>query len=503
MTSQMKSDPTLALQGELNSFFFNVDDISSVPTFGGAYGVLIPDTLTVNLGDLSPLNIPSTSEPNKFVTVRVVRGAPDLGEFSLIERYKRNVRSALERMAQTTCSWGFFLPLNGCTRPDDIDSWDSVLLVYGAYQQSLEYGTLRQFDGNDPLEITAPFSFLASSRVFPVLAGEQADSVITSKVIDVMFADALSCGNCVPYSSGEQAWYALTNQSTGSPGLPSRVIGTTDGGSTYNASTINSLGTGQANKFAAVGSYIVAVSQTDESHHICLKSSLFVVNSWSEVSTGYVASSGPRCITSLSPQLTFMGAAAGYIYKCTDVTAGVSVSHDGSLTSQPCNSIHGDGQVILSGHDSNVLLLSTNQGATWRALTGPVVGQNVNAVWVINATTFWVAMANGKLYYTADGGSNWTQRLLPDQSNITSITDIKFSPDMPLIGALTVQKGATAAAIYRTLTGGRRWSYQTPYITNLSTAPATLGAVALAGVDKIIAGGEQTAASDGILIVAS
>lgn len=503
MSQQFKSDPTLALQGEIQIFVFNVDNLADTPRFGGSYGVLLPDTVTQNLGDLSPLNIPSTSEPNKFITARVIRGAPDLGEVSLIEYPKRNVRSFLERMSQTLCAWGFFIPWNGCTRPDDIDSWDSVLLVYGAYQQSLEYGTLRQRDGNDPIEITSPFSQLSIARVFPVLCGEQAESVITSKIVDVMFADAISCGNCVPYSNGEQEWYGLTDQSTGSPGLPSRVIGTKDNGSTYNASTINSLGSGQANKFTAVGSYIVAVSETDESHHIALKSNVFGVNPWSEVSTGYETGGGPRCITSLSAQVTFMGGAGGYIYKSEDVTAGVSVSHDASLTTEDANSIHGDGQVILSGHDNNVILLSTNQGQTWQSLVGPVVGQDVNAVWVINATTFWAAMANGTLWYTVDGGDNWNQKLLPDQSNITAITDLKFSPDMPLIGALTVQKGANAAAIYRTLTGGRRWSYQTPYITNLSTAPATLGAVALAGVDKIIAGGEQTAAGDGILIVAS
>jgi photosystem II stability/assembly factor-like uncharacterized protein len=497
-----KEDPTLAVQGEVFIFWFDTDNLASNIYYGGQFGVLLPDTLSESFGDLNSLVVPSTSEANRFHIARILRGAPELGEMSIIEHPKRTTRSALERMKAILCAKSFFIPLNGCTRPDEIDSFESVLLVYRALQQGIDYGTLRSREDNEPLEMSSDFSYLRVDRAFPLIAALQGETPVTSKILDVVAIDTVSCGDCAAFASGQDSWYALTDQSGGSPGYPSLVIGTKDGGSNYNTSVITSLGTTQANAMAQVGSFLMVVSQTDLAHHYCRISNLFAGGSpWTKVSSGYVASKGPRCIAVASPFEVYIGGAGGYIYKSADFQTAVTVSHDGSLTAQPINAIQATGQTILAVGDSNAVLFSSNGGSTWTFVTGPTVGVALKSCWIVSQTAWWVGTANGKLYYTIDSGANWTQLTLPDQSSITAINDIVFDDDNPLSGALVATKGS-AAVLYRTLTGGRRWGYQSPYITNVSGV-ATLNAAAVLGVDKIIAGGEKTAGGDGALIVAA
>jgi len=495
-----KQDASLATQGETSIFYYNQDNLADAPKFGGLFGVLIPGSLSIPAGELNPLIVPSVSEANRFQIARILRGSPDLGELSLTEVPKRDRRSNLETLFQQDCQYVFFIPWDGCEQPNNIDSWDSVLIVLGGRHGDLEYGDLKQRDGNDPLELTLPFSHVGAARVFTVGLEEVAAATITTAVLDVLFADALSCGFCVPFSTGFQQYYGLTDNNAGSPGGSSEVIGTIDG-LTYNTSVIFSLtGAQAANQFQAVGRYIAVFSATDEGHHIALKDDIFsATNPWSRITTGYVGSSGPTAAISVSPQLTFIGGLAGYIYKSVDITAGVEVLHAAVLTVEDVNGIHSDGQNVLSGHDNNVLLLSTNQGGTFALVVGPVVGQNVNAVWIINATQFWAAMADGTLWYTMNGGTDWTQKLLPGQSSLTAVTDIAFSPDFSEIGVVSVTH-ADGGKVYRTLTGGRLWADISPYVRQVTTLPLTIDAVALAGVDNILAGGEKTAGGDGILI---
>jgi len=498
--STLKQDSSLATQGETSIFYYNQDNLADTVKFGGLFGVLIPGSLSISAGELNPLIVPSVDEPNRFQIARILRGSPDLGELSLTETPKRDRRSNLETLFQQDCQYVFFIPWDGCKQPNDVDSWDSVLVVLGGRHGDLEYGDLKQRDGNDPLELTLPFNHVGASRLFTVGLEEVADATVVTAIIDVIFADALSCGFCVPFSSGNQEYYGLTDSNPGSPGGSSEVIGTKDG-ATYNTSVIFSLtGAQAANAMQAVGRHILVVSQTDEAHHIALKDNIFsATNPWSRIVTGYVATAGPTAAISVSPQQTFIGGNGGYVYLSDDVTAGVSVLHAGSLTVENVNGIHSDGQNVLTGHDNNVLLLSTNQGATFTLITGPVVAQAVNAVWIINATQFWAAMADGTLWYTMDGGDNWTQKLLPDQSNLSAITDIAFSPDFSEVGAISVTH-TDGGKIYRTLTGGRLWGDIIPYIRQVTTLPAVINAVALSGVDNILAGGSKVVSADGILI---
>jgi photosystem II stability/assembly factor-like uncharacterized protein len=219
------------------------------------------------------------------------------------------------------------------------------------------------------------------------------------------------------------------------------------------------------------------------------------------VTTGYVVGKGATAAVVLNPNLILIAAQGGYVYKCTDITTGVSVVSDGTLSAQNLNAIHSDGQNVVAVGASNVILYSTNQGTTFSLKTGPAVGVALTTVYVRNATQWWVGCANGTLYYTVDAGTTWTQKVLPSQSTLSYVNDIAFSPDFPEHGALVVQT-ATTAIIYRTFTGGRIWSDQAAYIGQLSGVEK-FNAVALCGTGNIIAGGKVSGGTDGVIMEAS
>lgn len=498
----MASDPTLALQGEASLFYLNQNNLASAIRYAMINGYTIPQGFTIPKGELTQVQVPDPNRPNKFNNIRITRGAPDLGEFTMMERYKNNSRGNLYAISLEDCEWLFIVPEGVCNDLEDIDDWQSVWVFMNARTGDFESSEIRTFDSNDPVEHTLPVNFVAAARTLPVGVSPILDAVLLTKVVDLDFADSASCGNCKPYSNGEDEFYALTDNRPGSPGLSSQIVYSKDGGVTGNTESIWTLtGAAAANAVRVVGKYVVAWSATDESHHYAERDDFGTgVNIWTEVTTGYESGGGPTCAHVASAHFIVVGGLGGYLYKIEDVTLEAVVIHDASLTTEDTNSIHSDGINVLSGHDNNVLLYSSNGGSTFRTVTGPAVGVNVNAVWVVGKNTWWAAMANGTLWYTMDAGVTWTQRTLPGQSGITAINDMKWNRDYPVFGWLAITD-ADGGKIMRTITNGARWSIQEPYVRQPSTTPSSINAIALAGIDTILGGGEETAAGDGSLLL--
>lgn len=496
----MAQDNSIALQGEVSTFFMRQNDLSDSLHFAGLFGYSIVDSLTKNLGDNNPLQVPSLTQSNKFDLIRVIRSAPDLGEFTINERIKRQARGMLERTVKQLCEYYFVIRLGACSRPDDLSQWDSLILVLGATPGGdFDAGTLQQFDDNEALEFNLTYNHLDWDRIFTTSLGEKADSILLTEVLDIIYADAQSCGSCAPFSNGCQAIYALTNNRPSSPGLSSQIVYTLNLGD-WNAVDIATLGGASADALTAVGQYLVVVSESDAAHHYSLKSGVSAA-SWVKVTTGYESGGEPRRIFGFAPALTFIGGAGGYLYKMTDVAAGVTVIHDASETTEDCNAIDANGQVVLTGHDNNDMLISFNLGTSFSLVEGPVPGVNVNTVQIVSPTQFYAGMNDGTLWYgnlQTDGTVDWVQRAV--DGTLTDIQDMAFSPDFPMVGAL-VGNTASASYVYRTYDGGRSWSRQAPVIRNLSTAPLRYNAVALCGTGDIAAAGVKVGGADGIIAV--
>jgi photosystem II stability/assembly factor-like uncharacterized protein len=505
----MTEDVTLVKQGMVAVFVYTTADLADQPSYLGLISASSLTGLTKSKGTLSPIYAKNRSQAGQIDIVDVQRDAPDLGDLTLEERMHKAAANHLEDMFEVDCAQTWFVKVDDCGRPDDPDTFNSGLLVDKIRVTDLDYGAMQSFDANEIVTLTSTLNHQGINRVVAILFAEFADTTALAEALDVIYSDVVSCGACAPFSSGCNQTFVLTRANTGSPGLSSQIVYSTDGHSTWAAVDIPPLGGVDGNRLEAVGKRIVVISEATVSHFYINKANIATTTSWVEVTSGYQAGGGPRAIFAKSPTEVFIGGADGYIYKSTDITSSVVVKHDASATAQNCNDIHAVGQFVLAGFDSNTILFSVNNGESYSILTtdaalnGPEAGANITAVWVINDNQWYVATNTGNLYYTGNQGATFTQRNLPDQTNVSVVNDIKFAPDANQIGAIAVEVGGVGR-VYRTISGGRTWFDDDPGIDGMQSLDALrINAVALCGANQIAAVGLKSSGSpDGLISIA-
>lgn len=489
--------------GQVAFFAYPEADLAEFPGYLGES--VFPQSISQGFGTPTPQYIPDPAVPGNMLIVGYTYTQPELAQAQINQRWVRPAITYLEQCRRKRCGQTWIIKADACNRPDTLSVWESVLVIEGLQMTNMEISDIKSDTEDTTVGMSGQFSATDFYFIFTARFSERADSIVLAEVLDIMYADAVSCGSCAQISDGTQKIYALTGLNTGSPGLSPQVAYATDGGSTWATKDIPTLGAKSANRMSAVGQYIVVVSEADGAHHYIPKSSI-ASSSWTRVNTGYVATKSPRAIYAASGNRIFMGAAGGYIYMARNITTQVEVVEDGSNTTQNCNDVHGQGtSIIVAAHNSNVLQFSTNGGNSFQLVTtsaglnGPEAGANITRVWVKNSYVWYVGTNTGKLWYTTDRGYTWTQRNLPNQSSISVINDIKFTPGRSEHGVLACEVGGVGK-VYRTISGGRDWYDSDPAVAGIPTA-TRYNAVALADVYAIAAGGKNVA-NDGVVAIA-
>lgn len=490
---------TNILRGGQARIFVQADGVS--PAFPYLYfGCMQLDGPSKDLGEPDPVYCPSTSQRDKWDIVDEVPKTEALGTTDFTQRMDRFLRDEWWEIKQKKCLFNVQIVVSNCARPDDFNNWEAKILLDRARLTNFTLPTFNPLTGDDnaALDLTGSLTFRDFSPIRPLRFGEVLDTTIVAEALDAIYYDVATCGECGVPSDGCQKLYILTGANSGSPGLSSQIVYSLDGGSTGAAIDIAALGGLSGNRLAAVGNYLVVVSEAAGGHAYSLFSDIDAgTTSWTLVTSGYVPGSGPRALWSKNPSNTLVAAADGYIYLISNPTQAATVITDGSLTTQDLNDIHGNGSTVVAVGDSNAVLVSTNGGKTFSLITGPEVGQNLSAVWVMNDNVWFVASGTGNLYYTSNGGDTWVETT-PD-ANITTINDIQFSGDV--VGAMSVQVGGSSR-VYRTTDSGYSWWYTEPAVTGLPTAER-YNTVAVCGNNAILAAGRVSSGGDGVAAIAA
>lgn len=457
-------------------------------------GCLSLGGLSEELGAGTPVYCPSSDQRNKFDIIDIVPSVQGLPTTDFTQRMDRFLQDFWWDLRKRGCRLHGVVVLSNCARPDDIDQFDSKIILQSFRLTNFSLPELNSLagDNNAAVDLTGSLEMMAFNPVRRLRWGEKLDSVILAEALDAVFVPDVDCADC----NAPKHVYILTTANSGSPGLSSQIVYSLDGGNTGAPIDIPTLGGLSGNRLAAVGLYLVVVSEANGAHHWSLLSNIDAgVTSWSRVNSGYVATKSPRCIFSASPTRTYIGAAGGYIYLMTNPTTPVTVLTDGSITAQNVNDIHGKGRLILSGGNSNTLLYSDNQGETFTLITGPEPGQNLSAVWLIDENIWWVGTGNGNLYYTKNGGSSWVEAT-PDPA-LTVVNRIWFVDDIVGYFSGQIGGGSSAARIYRTTDNGYSWHNGAPYLTGLPAAER-YNAVVADDYNTVLAVGRVGAGGDGI-----
>jgi photosystem II stability/assembly factor-like uncharacterized protein len=392
-----------------------------------------------------------------------------------------------------------------CQNPSDFNGgWDKIVVLEAGRATNYSTDDLGALQPSERSLVNeeAPFTGEDLYEIKKILFAEIGAAEVVQEVVDVAVCDAVNCGACGIRSNGCNVVFAVTLSAGGSPGLSAEVLFTQDGGSTVGDTNITTLAANEnPNAIACVGTNLVVVSEDSESLHYAPTADILDgTESWSEVTTGFVATKGPLDIWSVDNAHTWIVAEGGYVYFTDDPTAGVEVQDAGSATAQDLNAVHAIDILNALAVGASNAVIYTADGSTWGSVTGPAVGVALTCCWMKSPTEWYVGAANGRLYYTTNAGVTWSEKAFPG-SGSGVVRDIVFASDS--VGYLAHSTSAPAGRILRTISGGNSW-YVAPESTAVIPTNDYVGALAAcADVNTIFGGGLAGNATDGFLVKGS
>lgn len=482
---------------------------------GGAGPTVAPDLLAYgaaqsldkSYGDITRIEVPSQLKRGEYDVVGEIQSGEENATLNLMLRYMLSP-SKMQRVANKKCIADFQIHFGNCTSPLDFNrGWETAKIIAfeGARLTTYstdELGSLQSTDESaiaEEVEISARLFY----EIGPMTFAERAKSEVAQEIIKVLVCDSPNCGDCEDPSDGCQRIYAVSAPAGSSPGVLPEVIVSEDGLNTIaSESPITTLAIGEdPDDAACVGDYLVVVSQDSLSlHYADLAELVDGAETWSEVTSGFVATKGPRAIDAYSPYDVFIAGAGGYVYFSEDITSGVEVLDAGVATTQDLNDIYAySTEVVVAVGASNAVIYTTN-GSTFQSVTGPAVGVVLNCVFARSEREWWVGTADGRLFYTKDRGEHWTEKGFNGDGS-GSVEDIVFASNH--VGFISHTLNG-AGRLLRTISGGHSW-YVLPDGNSTLTTNDRLNSLAVCqkDVNTLYAGGLAANAADGILLKGS
>jgi hypothetical protein len=420
-------------------------------------GVSAPES-----GGVDPQWVPDPRRIGRYKLVARSITAPDLPGATLVMREKHG--SLPRQLQRIGCSFNLYEQSGQCKDLSDPNGWSDYVLIYaGAEVTDKDLGDRSAPDSDDPIEDSLT---VVLSAVYPIGGlgfGPEAATQVDSEIVDIVYGTDISC-NCTDNTG---YIYALAKSpGAGSPGLPSELLYTVDGGGSWTSQAIDGIGaTEQAVAIDVVGGYLVILG-SDAYYYAEINNKTGVPGTFTKVTTGILAAGTPNDLYVASPREVWFCGDGGYIYKSTDITAGVSIISAGDATTSNLSRIHGLEETIVAVGASGAVVKSNNRGATWATVTTAPSAATLSAIAVKGLDSFWVGTATGYVYYTLNGGETWTAKSFSG-SGAGAVRDIVFPTDE--VGYIAHDTATPAGRLFCTWNGGENWTNVAPRVLNFPT----------------------------------
>lgn len=492
----------------LNSRVFLIDGGARADRKPAFQAFMKAGPLEWGVGDVEKIEAPDPNDYENFIEIGEIPGQVERPSISLTGRYALDVASLMLDMARRRCPADVHIHFGQCTDPTSFTDFTKAIVIERGRPTNYSTEDLGALGSDEAAKVdeTLDASGSTAYEILPLSVSEKAGDLITNEILDVVICDVKSCGTCSDPSDGAEKIYALSKAAGGSPSTPADVVYSLDKGLNWAVSEVDSLGAAQdPSALACVGSYMVVLSAAANNLNYVLKSELDATGdeTWAAATTGFVAGKQPRAI-SVANNVGFIAGNAGYVYRCTDPTAGVEVLSAGVLTVDDLLCVHAlTEEFVLIGGNNGTILVSEN-GTDFTMVTKfTALGVHFKGIWAKSKTEWFVCTSNGRLYYTINGGVNWTEKGFPS-SGTGVCYDIVFVNNN--VGYLAHANATPKGRILRTYDGGYSWVV-TPEKLGTTGIPANqrLNAVAANGNDPnfYVAGGlGGTAGTDGIIVLA-
>jgi len=445
---------------------------------GTNYGIIQGVTIPIN-GAVTPIWTGDPRITNKYRQVRRAIAPPPLAAatFNFLEK-----RGTLNRLLAQDCGFTAYNINGGCADPSQIlYGWEGGKLeIYSdAIIGSINGGNRSDWANNTPVINQVPATLREIYEIGGIGFGEILASDIAVEIIDVTFGNVQRCAGCGRANNGTNWRYAIQTF-TGS-NEASLLFQTVDNSGTVIEEGVLDI-TGIAGSVAptavdVAGQYLIVLVNTENAYYYAtIDQATGVPGAFTKVTDGFVSTKTPKDILVFNDHEIFIAANGGYIYKLTNVGQAVQVLSAGGATTSNLNRIAGNGDTIAVAGVSGVVVLSVNRGQSWALVTSTPSAGDIMGLDVRDSSRLWVGTDDGDLFYTLDGGENWTEVAL--SGTPTSINDVVFVNDE--VGWVAGES-ATAALLYYTPDGGADWSTanSAPRMVGISTTAQALNRIAV------------------------
>ena len=292
-------------------------------------------------------------------------------------------RDIVNLLADLPCAPNIMIYYSSCGADDDPTNYDFIDVLEGVnfteISQAAVVNAIAADDATDVgvdvvMEVSAEIDNIYTIK--PLLSNILTVSALSGRVIDdILVCDPDSeCGNCDNDTIGCQALWIITRGSAGLYG-DARIFKSTDGGSTWVEQT-NSMTNGNDNlSSVSCDGNVVVITNEDTGEY---QYSNDGGTTWSLV-TGLTNPANDSFVLGQT-KIWFVGD-GGYVWFSSNKGASVTTQDAGVTTTQNLNAVHfADSELGYAVGDSNTFLRTTNGGTNWSAVTGPVVGVNLQAV---------------------------------------------------------------------------------------------------------------------------
>lgn len=474
-------------------------------TYEGSAKVTRP---TQSFGDITNQYEPSPYRRRQYRVIAKTHGAETPPEMPITNIYKMALSKWL-RLGKQKCDHDLQAHMGACEVPTNYNGgYDKILI--------LEKGSIRSWGLDGDLSSLTPDDEGISNEEVPFVGellyehtrftnfARIGSATFVRPLVDGVIADNVSCGgDCGTPSTGCEHIAWLSSATVGSPGAAPTVYYTADGGSTIGSSVVASLASSEnAEAIAWDGTYVFVVSSADEGIHYTAHADLEAgTATWTQITTGIVAAHGPKAVYVAGPSDIFIAGLGGYIYKSTNIVDGVTVLESGSATTEDLNSIHGIDDLHVVAVGDNNAVVYTSDGQTFSSLTGPAAAVDLLKVWMVTADIFWVAAADGNLYYTKNRGTTWSTRNFSGSGSGTTQSIVFVTRS---IGFMSHTTAANVGRLFKTIDGGRTWQIL-PERVGGATVPSHRSAVAILPCDQntFFTAGSDSAGTAGFVVKAS
>jgi len=415
-------------------------------------------------GSISPVNMPDPMRRRKWRLVGREYTPPDLPSYNLILHEKHGrVPRALGRIG---CEFQLALSVGRCKDPSNYDrGWEDYLhMLEGGVVSDKDHGTRTSMSDDTPIASTLTVTLADEYAIGPLNFGPQAATPIDAEVADGTYGVPDYCDGC---QNGVDRRYLVTRAKTTSPAAAAHVVYKTEDVDWANLAI---TGIGAAVNPAAiriVGSYLVVLVPSEGAYYLTTIDDLTGIpaSAWIKVTTGFQVSGPPNDMYVASSSEVFFIGDAGYIYRTTDLTSGVSIVDAGSATSDNLVRIKGAEEVIIASGANGAFIKSVDAGLTFSAVTVDSVTDQLDALELQSSTRFWVGTNAGEIWWTKNGGASWHQKELG--TTLAAVHDIAFASRST--GFISATSTGPLAVVFATQNGGNTWVTGRSRLPNLAT----------------------------------